>query len=55
MHLVGGAIIFGAFLLVYCVVTVYTLYTRRGSAISRRLYRNPGGPRAATRRVRAKR
>jgi hypothetical protein len=43
MHLAGGAIIFGAFLLLYFVVTVYSLYTRRGSGINQRPYRNPSG------------
>ncbi len=43
MHLAGGAIVFGGFLLVYFVVTVYSMYTRRGSAINQRPYRNPAG------------
>jgi hypothetical protein len=43
MHLAGGAIIFGAFLVVYFMVIVYTLYTRRGSGINQHPYRDPYG------------
>jgi hypothetical protein len=41
MHLAGGAIIFGVFIVVYFAVVAYTLYTRRGSAINQHPYRNP--------------
>jgi hypothetical protein len=43
MHIAGGAAIFGAFILIYFVVVVYTLYTRRGSAINQHPYRDPYG------------
>jgi hypothetical protein len=43
MHFAGGALIFGVFLVVYFAVVAYTLYTRRGSAINQRPYRNPYG------------
>jgi hypothetical protein len=43
MQLAGGAIIFGAFVLVYFIVTVYSMYTLRGSAINQRPYRDPYG------------
>ena len=41
MHLAGGTFIFGAFLLVYLAVTVFSLYSRKGSAINQHPYRNP--------------
>ena len=43
MHLAGGAVIFGAFLIVYLAVVIYTLYTRRGSGINQHPYRDPYG------------
>jgi hypothetical protein len=43
MQLAGGAIIFGGFVLVYFVVTAYSLYTLRGSAINQHPYRDPYG------------
>jgi hypothetical protein len=43
MHLAGGAAIFGAFIVVYFVVLVYSMYTRRGSGINQHPYRNPYG------------
>jgi hypothetical protein len=41
MHLAGGAIIFGLFIVVYFAVVVFALYTRRGSAINQHPYGNP--------------
>ena len=43
MHLAGGAIIFAAFIVVYFVVIVHSLYTRRGSGINQHPYRDPYG------------
>lgn len=43
MHLAGGALIFGLFVLFYFVVLVYSLYTRRGSGINQHPYRDPYG------------
>jgi hypothetical protein len=43
MHLAGGALIFGAFIVFYFVVFVYSMYTRRGSAINQHPYNNPYG------------
>jgi hypothetical protein len=43
MHIAGGSIIFGLFLLVYFVVIAYGLYSRRGSGINQHPYRNPYG------------
>jgi hypothetical protein len=43
MHLAGGAIIFAAFIVVYFVVIVQSLYTRRGSGINQHPYRDPYG------------
>jgi hypothetical protein len=43
MQLAGGAIIFGTFVVLYFVVVVYSMYTRRGSAINQRPYNNPYG------------
>jgi hypothetical protein len=53
MHLAGGAAIFGAFVVFYFLVLVYSLYTRRGSAINQRPYNDqygsaPGARRAST-------
>ena len=39
----GGAAIFGAFILFYFFVTVYSMYTRRGSGINQHPYRDPSG------------
>jgi hypothetical protein len=41
MHLAGGAVIFGAFIVVYFFVVAYSLYTRRGSGINQHPYNNP--------------
>jgi hypothetical protein len=43
MQFAGGAFIFGAFIVLYFVATVYSLYTRRGSAINQHPYRDPYG------------
>jgi hypothetical protein len=43
MHLAGGALIFGIFIAVYFVITVYSMYTRRGSAINQRPYGHAHG------------
>ena len=43
MHLAGGALIFGLFVVGYFVVLVFSLYTRRGSAINQHPYRDPYG------------
>ena len=43
MYIAGGAAIFGAFIVVYFAVVVYTLYTRRGSGINQHPYRDPYG------------
>jgi hypothetical protein len=43
MELAGGAAIFGAFIVVYFVVLVHALYTRRGSGINQHPYRDPYG------------
>jgi hypothetical protein len=43
MHLAGGAAIFALFIVVYFGVLVYSLYTRRGSAINQHPYRDPYG------------
>ncbi len=43
MQLAGGALIFGAFIVLYFFVIVYSLYTRRGSGINQRPYNNPYG------------
>jgi hypothetical protein len=43
MHLAGGALIFGAFIVLYFAAVVYSLYTRRGSAINQHPYRDPDG------------
>jgi hypothetical protein len=43
MHLAGGAAIFGLFIVIYFAAVVYGLYTRRGSGINQRPYRDPYG------------
>jgi hypothetical protein len=43
MHLAGGALIFGLFVVGYFAVLVFSLYTRRGSAINQHPYRDPYG------------
>jgi len=43
MHLAGGALIFGLFIVVYFAVVVFSMYTRRGSAINQHPYRDPYG------------
>jgi hypothetical protein len=50
MVLAGGSLIFGAFLVLYTLVVVYSLYTRRGSGINQRPFVNVYDPaRGATR------
>ena len=39
--LAGGAWIFGAFVVLFTLATIYSLYTRRGSGINQRAYANP--------------
>ena len=36
----GGAGIFGAFIVVFTIATIYSLYTRRGSGINQHPYAN---------------
>jgi hypothetical protein len=43
MHFIGGAAIFGVFIVLYFFVVVYSLYTRRGSGINQRPYMDPYG------------
>jgi hypothetical protein len=43
MQFAGGALIFAAFIVLYFLVVVYSLYTRRGSGINQHPYRNPYG------------
>lgn len=43
MHFAGGALIFGLFIFFYFLVVVFSLYTRRGSAINQHPYRDPYG------------
>ena len=43
MQLAGGAEIFGAFIVLYTLVIIYSLYTRRGSGINQHPYRDPMG------------
>jgi hypothetical protein len=43
MELAGGTYIFGAFVVLYFLVVVYSLYTRRGSGINQHPYRDPYG------------
>jgi hypothetical protein len=50
MHLAGGALIFGVFIVVYALAVVYGLYTRRGSAINQRSYNDPYGNAPGARR-----
>ena len=38
MTLAGGSLIFGIFLIVFLVATIYATYTRRGSGINQRSY-----------------
>jgi hypothetical protein len=51
MQMAGGAAIFGGFIVVYFLVLVYSLYTRRGSAINQRPYNNPSGGAPGARRA----
>jgi len=53
LALAGGAWIFAAFIVVFVMATIYSLYTRRGSAINQRPYANaytnaPGARGAST-------
>lgn len=53
MALSGGAAIFGAFIVFYFLVTVYSMYTRRGSGINHHPYSDhhagaPGASRPST-------
>jgi hypothetical protein len=41
MHLVGGALIFGVFIVVALFVFIYSTFTRRGSGINQHPYMNP--------------
>jgi hypothetical protein len=43
MHLAGGALIFGLFVVGYFAAVIFALYTRRGSAINQHPYRDPYG------------
>jgi hypothetical protein len=43
MHLAGGTLIFGAFIVFFFFVVAYSTYTRRGSAINQHPYRDPYG------------
>jgi hypothetical protein len=43
ISLAGGAGIFGAFLIVFTLAVVYSLYTRRGSGINQRPWNSPYG------------
>ncbi|HEX8119920.1 MAG TPA: hypothetical protein VF549_01525 [Solirubrobacteraceae bacterium] len=49
IELAGGAVIFGAFIIVFLMATVYSLYTKTGSGISQRPYKHVygGAPGAA--------
>ena len=49
IDLAGGAIIFAAFIIVFLLATVYSLYTTTGSGISQRPYKHVygGAPGAA--------
>jgi len=40
ISLSGGALIFAAFVVLYTFAVIYSLYTRRGSAINQRPYAN---------------
>jgi hypothetical protein len=39
-QLAGGAWIFAAFIVIWCLALIYGYYTRRGSAINQRSYGN---------------
>ena len=43
MTFAGGAEIFGAFVVLYTLVVIYSLYTRTGSGINQRPYNNEYG------------
>jgi hypothetical protein len=43
MTLAGGSIIFGAFLVLYLLAVVHGLYSRSGSGIAQRPYRDAYG------------
>jgi hypothetical protein len=43
MHLAGGTLIFGAFIVFFFFVVAYSMYTRKGSAINQHPYRDPYG------------
>jgi hypothetical protein len=43
MTLAGGSLIFGIFLIVFLMATIYATYTRTGSGINQRSYRNVHG------------
>jgi len=43
MQLAGGAAIFGAFIVLYFFVIVYSMYTRKGSGINQHPYHDPHG------------
>ncbi len=43
MEFAGGSLIFVLFVVLYFLAVVYSLYTRRGSAINQHPYRNPYG------------
>jgi hypothetical protein len=49
MELAGGAVIFGIFLVVYTLVVVHGLYTRRGSGIDEHPYANAYDPASGAR------
>lgn len=50
MHFIGGAAIFGIFIVLYFFVLVYSLYTRRGSGINQHPYMDPYGDTPGARR-----
>ena len=53
IDLAGGALIFGAFIVIYTLVTVFALYTKAGSGISQRPYKHVyGGAPGASRESR---
>jgi hypothetical protein len=41
MHLAGGALIFGVFIVISLFIFIYSVYTRRGSGINQHPYMNP--------------
>jgi hypothetical protein len=43
MHLAGGTLIFGAFVVFFFFALVFSMYTRTGSAINQHPYRDPYG------------